>query len=343
MIDRLEAARAGLAVLAMTLAACGGGGTDPGAPSPNLPDAAQLAQDAGSGDYTVFAIDGARYTLSIDYVARRYRMLGGGVDKAGALEISADGTARGTGAPRWFRSGPGFIAGGFDFGLGAPQPFVAFRVFVSELSELAGEFNIAGLSTANGSSNSHIGAMRVTGASYAMCVDASVPTLARCPPASIRSYTVTRSGEDFVATPASGEALRFRIARAGGVTMYLRAERGTSNGDVFRLGLPPVAASSATAAGTTLHGMTSESGWQTVVSRLTGAPAQGHTIVAQPGAALAFPKLTVANFVNGPDGLYFGSRASDAAGVFALEHPLMTFVVGARNGAMAGRVGFFVP
>ena len=64
---------------------------------------------------------------------------------------------------------------------------------------------------------------------------------------------------------------------------------------------------------------------------------------AQPGAALAFPMLTVANVVNGPDGLYLGTRASDAASVFTLEHPLMTFVVGARNGAMAGRVGIFVP
>jgi hypothetical protein len=72
MIDRREAARAGLAVLAMTLAACGGGiGSDPalGAPPSSLPDAAPFAQDPSSGDYTVFASDGARYVLSIDYVA----------------------------------------------------------------------------------------------------------------------------------------------------------------------------------------------------------------------------------------------------------------------------------
>jgi hypothetical protein len=346
MIDRLEAARVALAVLAMTLAACGGGADSDsglGSPPSSLPDAAPLALDPSSGDYTVFATDGARYVLSIDYAARRYRMMGGGVDKAGALEIAADGTARGVGAPRWFRGGPGFIAGGFDFGLGAPQPFVAARAFVSEVSDLVGEFNIAGVSTGNGSSNSYIGATRITGASYELCSDAAVTSVARCPPASIRAYTVTRSGEDFVATLASGEALRFRVAPVGGANMYLRAEKATSNGDVFRLGLQPVAASSATAAGTTLHGMMSESGWQTVVSRLNGAPAQGHTIVAQPGAALAFLTLTLASFVNGLDGLYLGSRASDSASVFALEHPLMTLVVGARNGAMAGRVGVFVP
>jgi hypothetical protein len=34
-------------------------------------------------------------------------MISGGVDKAGALEVAADGTARGVGAPRWFRGGPG--------------------------------------------------------------------------------------------------------------------------------------------------------------------------------------------------------------------------------------------
>jgi hypothetical protein len=343
MIDRLDAPRAVLAALAMTLAACGGGGTDPGASPSSLPDAAPVSLDLRSGDYTVFATDGARYTLSIDYVARRYRMTGAGVDKAGSLEISADGTARGTGAPRWFRSGPGFIAGGFDFGLGVPQPFVAVRAFVSEVSALAGEFNIAGVSTSSGSGNSYVGATRITGASYELCVDPVITSVARCPTASVRPYTVTRSGEDFVATPATGEAIRFRVARVGGAYLYLRAEKATSNGDVFRLGLQPVATSSATAVGTTLHGMTSDAGWQTVVSRLTGAALQGHTLVAQPGAALAFPTLTVANFVNGPDGLYLGTRASDSASVFTLEHPLMTFVVGARNGAMAGRVGLFVP
>jgi len=296
-----------------------------------------------SGDYTVFATDGGRYTLSIDYVARRYRMTGAGVDKAGSLEISADGTARGIGAPRWFRSGPGFIAGGFDFGLGAPQPFVAARAFVSEVSALAGEFNIAGVSTSSGSANSYVGATRITGANYELCVDPVITSVARCPTASIRPHTVTRSGEDFVATPATGEAFRFRVARVGGADMYLRAEKATSNGDVFRLGLQPFAVTSATAAGTTLHGMTSDAGWQTVVSRLTGGAAQGHSIVAQPGAAFAYSMLVVGNVFNGPEGLYSGVRASDSASVFTLEHPLMTFVVGARNGAMAGRVGFFVP
>jgi hypothetical protein len=322
------------------------GGNDPDLLD-NVAALAPIVQDPRSGDYAVYATDGARYTLSIDYVARSYRMTGTGVDKTGSFGIAADGTAQstgtGTGTLRFFRSGPGFVIGGFDFDAGASRPFVAARAFVSEVSALAGEFNIAGVSTSNGSGNSYIGATRITGSNYELCSDPVITSVARCPTASIRPYTVTRSGEDFVATPAAGEALRFRVARVGGADMYLRAEKGTSNGDVFRLGLQPVAASSATAAGTALQGMTSDTGWQTVMSRLTGGAAQGHTIVAQPGASLAFPTLTVAKVVNGPDGLYLGTRASDSASVFALEHPLMTFVVGARNGAMAGRVGVFVP
>ena len=318
------------------------GGNDPD-PLDNVAALSPIAQDPRSGTYTVYATDGARYTLSLDYVARSYRMTGTGVDKAGAFEVGADGTAQGTGTSRVFRSGPGFVVGGFDFDAGAAKPFVGARSFVSEVSALGGEFNIAGASTSGGSANTYIGATRITGANYELCVDPVVTSVARCPTASIRPYTVTRSGEDFVATPATGEAIRFRVARVGGADMYLRAEKATSNGDVFRLGLQPVVTSTATAAGTTLHGMTSDAGWQTVVSRLTGAALQGHTLVAQPGAALAFPTLTVANFVNGPDGMYLGTRASDSANVFTLEHPLMTFVIGARNGVRAGRVGFFVP
>ena len=318
------------------------GGNDPDLLD-NVAALSPIAQDPRSGDYAVYATDGARYTLSIDYVARSYRMTGTGVDKSGSFEVAADGTAQGTGTSRYFRSGPGFVVGGFDFDAGASRPFVAARAFVSAVSALAGEFNIAGASTSNGSANSSIGATRITGSNYELCADPVITSVARCPTASIRPYTVTRSGEDFVATPATGEAFRFRVARVGDADMYLRAEQGTSNGDVFRLGLQPVAVTPATAVGTTLYGMTSDSGWQTVVSRLTGGAAQRHSIVAQPGAARAYSTLTVANVANGPDGLYLGSRASDSASVFTLEHPLMTFVVGARNGAMAGRVGFFVP
>ncbi len=308
---------------AFRVALSAAGGNDPD-PLDNVAALSPVAQDPRSGTYAVYATDGARYTLSLDYVARSYRMTGTGVDKAGVFEVAADGTAQGTGSSRVFRSGPGFVVGGFDFDAGAAKPFVGARSFVSEVSALAGEFNIAGVSTSSGSVNSYVGATRITGSNYELCVDPVITSVARCPTASIRPYIVTRSGEDFVATPATGEAFRFRVARVGGADMYLRAEKATSTGS-------------------TLHGMTTDAGWQTVLSRLTGGAAQAHALTAQPGAALAFPTLTVAHFVNGPDGLYLGTRASDSASVFTLEHPLMTFVVGARHGTMAGRVGIFVP
>jgi len=302
-----------------------------------------IAQDPRSGTYTAFATDGGKYTLVIDYVGRSYRMSGTGVDQSGALEIAADGTAKGVGTQRWFRSGPDFVAGGFDFVPGQGQAFVAARSFVTEVAELAGIFNVAGIAKNGSTLDSAIFSTRLAGSTYQLCTDGVVTSIEQCPLGSLRTYAVSRSIDEFVATPSSGDALRFRIARVGTALMYLRAERGTFAGDQFRLGLTPVATATATSAGLTLHGMSTEAGWQSVVSRLTGGIDQAHSIVAQAGAALPFPTLNAASFVGAPEGVYLAVRASDLANAFVFEHPLITYVVGARNGPMAGRAAIFVP
>lgn len=312
-------------------------------PLDNVASVASLAQDPRSGSYTVFATNGGQYTLAIDYVARTYRMSGTGVDQSGTFEVTGSGTAKGTGTQRWFRSGPGFIAGGFDFAAGQSQAFVAARSFLTDPAELAGDFNVAGVSVNAGVPDSIILSTRLAPSTYQVCTDGLVAPVSRCPAGSLRTYSVTRSGDDFLATAAGSQDLRFRVARVGGTLMYVRAERGTSSGDVFRIGWLPATTSSATTAGTTLHGMSTEAGWQTVVSTLTGGAAQAHTLTAQPGAALPFPTLSVASFLNAPEGVYLGQRASDSANTFVVEHPLMTYVVGARGGPMAGRAAIFVP
>jgi hypothetical protein len=323
-----------------TLGATSAGDTDP---ADNAVTLSPIAQDPRSGAYTAFATDGGQYTLTIDYVARSYRMSGIGVDESGSLEITADGTAKAAGSLRWFRSGPDFVAGGFDFVPGQGQAFVAARSFVATVAELSGTFNVAGI-TKNGSVlDSGIFSTRLAGSTYQLCANAAVITIDACPLASVRTYTVSLSRDEFVATPLSGDALRFRVARVGDALLYLRAERGTSTGDVFRIGLTPVGMTIANSAGITLHGMSTEAGWQTVDARLTGGTDQAHAITARAGAALAFPTLNAASFVGAPEGVYVAVRASDSASAFVFEHPLMTYVVGARNGPMAGRAAIFVP
>jgi len=312
-------------------------------PADNAATLSPIAQDPRSGTYTVFATDGGQYTLAIDYVGRSYRMSGTGVDESGPLEITADGTAKAAGSLRWFRSGPDFVAGGFDFVPGQGQAFVAARSFVATVAELSGTFNVAGITRNAGVLDSGIFSTRIAGSAYRLCANAAVVTIDACPPASVRTYTVSLSRDEFVATPPSGDALRFRVARVGDALLYLRAERGTPTGDVFRLGLTPVGIASATSAGITLHGMSTEAGWQTVDARLTGGVDQAHALTARAGAALAFPTLSAASFVGAPDGVYVAFRASDSANAFVFEHPLMTYVVGARSGPMAGRAAIFVP
>ena len=222
--------------------------------------------DPRNGVYYVYAANGTRQKLGINFDTRSYELTDSqGQSTSGTFSedaaepgtyvfassrvTSAVNTAR-------FRITSGAIVGAFPFekpwsnpAAYQAMPFVAARTFVTDPVQLDGTYNgFSVIRNSDGSSDSQILPMRITGHGTTLetCFDNEpIYGFEYCPAASKRTYVITAS-PDFAWTGTSSspaDVLQFRMARIGGQNIWLsgRDTDTAPNTHVFRVGLKDAA------------------------------------------------------------------------------------------------------
>jgi hypothetical protein len=225
------------------------------------------AGDARNAEYRVFATNGSRQTLALNFDTMSYTMTdGAGVvatDGFTAEPVAANGytfkssritstlnTAR-------FRLTDNTVVGSFPFTqVGstttyAVQPFIASNALVTTQADLAGTYNRLGINLTPTTRDSNIRQVAVTagGAQVLMCDEVAITAVANCPPASVRTYNVTPTTvpTDWRITNVANAADTglISIAQVGGEGVYLSAgtlATGAAGAVVFRVGVKQQAA-----------------------------------------------------------------------------------------------------
>jgi len=308
--------------------------------------------DARNGTYQVFASNGTKQALTLNFDTMAYAMM----DNNGAVSsnvFEADKTAAGSYlfiTPRnevnkvigaRFRINGDVVVGGFHFGVAkvpgtfAIQPFVAPRTLVADQQEIDGIYNRLGVNLQAGSRKANIRQALIGshGTVFQLCTD-PLKAIADClPAASLIQYTVspgpTPGVWNIVNIADSTDTGAFSIARIGGQNVYLSA--GTNpqapNDDVFRIGLPE----SATWPDTTSFGGDSAGAWgsanytattyETILAGPDVAPYGFQTPLSQPYPTIQgmkrFTPPSLANFI-------------------AIQNGVLTVVAGEAGGAASG-------
>jgi hypothetical protein len=226
-------------------------------------------EDARSGTYTMTAANAREYSLTLDFDAQRYHVVGNGVDQSGVFTQSGNvylfqpgnaASATGASTARFTPVTDG-IVGEFVLPEGA-LPFVAARSFDTTVASAAGTYNFAGRSvdTAGGLPAGIVQQAQLTADGHLLtCDDPTLYDIASCPAASITTGTVTVSGDTFTSTTANG-TMAFHVAQLETEKLFLSADAGSGTTRRFIVGAP--AATSFTPA--TFLGGTTEPSWGTI-------------------------------------------------------------------------------
>lgn len=311
------------------------------------------AGDARNAKYKVFATNGTRQALSLNFDTMSYVM----TDETGAtvsddfetdlseagtyLFKSARNTAKALNAR--FRLATDTVVGSFPFqvakvpGTYAVQPFFASRALVTTQSALDGIYTRLGINLQAATRDSNIRQVQVAngGTVVYMCNEVIITSIAACPPASLLTYNVTPgSTPDAWTITNVNDPLdtgSIYIARLAGKNVYLSA--GTTpkppNDALFRIGL----AESANWPVSTSSGGDTNGSWGTLdfdATTYSTVLARSDATVSAFGAALSSPSPTVLNLraFKGPSSeSYFGT-----------QDDTLSVVVGARTGPVAGYI-----
>jgi hypothetical protein len=222
----------------LALVACGGGGGG-GDPAP----APVPTPDARNGDYVMYAANAHPYTLSLNFDAKTYRVVGNGLDQSGAIGGDAaagfffqpTGVIAGFNTAR-FHTAPDAMIGNFRLPEGV-VPFVAARSFVTTSAEAAGNYNFLTRTVSTpGPNNTGIFNGEITaGGQVRTCNDLTIHHITTCPAASVVPGTLTVAGTEYTATTPNGP-FTFRIARIGTDKVFLRASASTATSRRFWIG-----------------------------------------------------------------------------------------------------------
>lgn len=307
--------------------------------------------DYRNGDYTVFAANGTRQTLSIDYDAGTYTMTDGvGITATGTLtapvapaqdwtfQSSRIGGAN-TSTLRDLRDS---IAGAFPFsvpfagaGTYAPYPFVATRAFVLTQSRLDGAYDRAGIEHAVGGSNSTITQIGISagGTVLKLCNDNGIYRIQNCPPASVVTNTVEADpavpGMWLLKDPGTGVVQgRFAVAMVDGEKVYLSAGLSPSGASqLLRIGVP---------AGTPATTFTS-AGWSTDGTLDATNATSTNYDMTMAAAGVGTLNLTRLGGTGSPGILVYSDPLPvPAQTYFTMRSQRLELLIGARNSVQAG-------
>ncbi|SCX44156.1 hypothetical protein [Variovorax sp. EL159] len=308
--------------------------------------------DARNGSYKVFAANGTKQTLALNFDTMSYVM----TDETGATSsdgIEVDKSETGTYLFRSQRNEAGkaintrfringdTVVGAFQFrvakvpGSYATQPFVAPRALVTDQNEIDGIYNRLGvnLQATSRASNIRQALIGLHGTVFQLCNDATKAIADCLPPAAPINYTVSPGATpgvwNIVNTADPTDTGAFSIARIGGQNVYLSA--GTNpqapNDDVFRIGLPETA----TWPVTTSSGGDTDGTWGSANYDATTYQA----ILARPdttfrafGAILGSARTNINGMKKFTD--------TTPANFVAIQNGVLTVVVGETGGASTG-------
>ncbi|HJV68114.1 CARDB domain-containing protein [Ideonella sp.] len=309
----------------------------------NTGEATTIAMDLRNGDYTVFASNGRTYTLSLDFNAMTYKMVGSQVNAAGTLTHDADGVGYVfgfTGTAR-FRMAPDLVVGGFDFNLEGSdhpydhgvRPFVAARVFSSDTAALVGRsFNQLGVNLRRNDKLESVVLPSTFGTGTLQSCMAPVPVrVDQCPADYLATYALTTVGSDIKGIEATtGDVIHFRLAQSGSALILLRSEDAAdATGRHFRVGL----AETTGLAGGSFATSSTRAAWGTTtltdIHYAYAATTTAGTLIDE--TADLSPLTSVA-----PAGLRRGNRSIDAAAIFLAQNDPLVLMLGASGGVAEG-------
>lgn len=303
--------------------------------------------DYRNGEYTVFAGNGTRQTLRIDFEAATYSMTdGAGITVSGTLtppvaparEWTFQSSRIGGVNTSTLRDLRDSIVGAFPFdtpfagaGTYAARPFIATRALVLNQRQLDGAYDRAGITqTPGGTRQSDISQMGISGGGTVLkiCNDTGIYRIANCPPASVVTSRVEADavpGIWQVRNPDTGALIgRIGVAMVDGEKIYLTAGVAPSDGSqVLRIGVPAnKAASTFTSAG-----------WSTLGTRDVGSvDPTVYDLTLDDGVATVH-NLTRAGGTGSP-GIHVYSEPGQT--YFSLRSQRLALLIGARSSVRAG-------
>lgn len=299
--------------------------------------------DYRNGDYLVFAANGSRQMLSIDFDKATYSVTDAAGDKTtGTLTkpaiadnpwdvLNSRITSGGVNTSSLYGLGDTVI-GAFPFA--APfsnpvtysaAPFVASRALVMKQGNLDGAYNRARIEVTATGRESAIAQIEISGGGTVMkqCTDLIIYRIDKCPQASLVTSAIAADGDTGLWTlknPADGSLLgRFAIADVDGEKVYLSA--GSTVGgasQVFAIGVPESAGYA------DFHGI----GWSTDATfDVSSVASSQYTVSLWP---VQMKTLTLAPLaVDSPTGMRFATDGADT--YFAMRSRRLETLIGARS------------
>lgn len=295
-----------------------------------------------NGDYMVFAANGSRQKLHIDFDAKTYDVTDAAGDKTSGT-FSANGTgwvfsnSRVPGIPNnaTFLTLKDSFAGGFPFAVpfSSPvtyknAPFIATRAFVTTQAKLDGTYDRARVDYTSADRESAIAQIRISDGGTVMkqCVDQKIYRIENCPSGSVATTAVTADTEAGLWTlkDTSGAVVgKFGIAMVEGDKIYLSAGTSTALANqVMAIGVPAAAT----------YADFNASGWATDGDINLSTVSPGLYSLTAPGGPGITKSLTLATIVDAPAGMRIAFDRADASQqYFAMRSSKLDVLIGTRG------------
>lgn len=219
--------------------------------------------DVRNGNYKVYASNGSRYTLALDFDASTYALSGSNVGDAntsgtfravasetGSFEFASTRITSTANTAR-FRLNGETVVGAFPFGnVGASpavysvKPFFASRALELDQTALDGVYNRFGIAY-GASLASDITQIRISGGGtvYTHCPHLNIYVIDKCPAETVTRYTIKpgATNDTWQLVNASGGVVgSFALAKVGNQHVFLiaGADSTGSTDALFRIGVP---------------------------------------------------------------------------------------------------------
>jgi hypothetical protein len=313
----------------------------------------ELSFSVGNGDYrngryTVYAANGSRQVLAIDFDKASYTLTDAAGDaSSGTLTAgaSSDGywkvqSSRSKSSVLALRGLGDNIVGALPFAVGykspttyEPFPFIASRALVLQQGKLDGTYDRGRIDYSATGKESTITQIQVSGGGKVMkqCLSLTVYKIERCPSADVSVSNIEpdpqQPGLWMMKSAVDGSLFgRFALADFGGETVYLSAGPSTYNSQVLAVGVPAAPD----------YADFSSRGWSADGSTdVAVAAGSKYTLSTSIGAITTQADLTLAPQPSyGPLGMRSATQGGDA--YVAMRSKRLELLIGERGTAKAG-------
>jgi hypothetical protein len=309
-----------------------------GIPGNNTATVVTDVVDARNGAYQLYAANAQVYTMTVDFDALTYAVLGNGIDARGPL-TSSDQLTYAISTNEDIHASPAaadLLVGAFDFGAG-PQPYIAARSFATSAADIGtAPFTIFGISTNHlGTTTSTIDSQSFDpSGSMANCSSQSqIYRVAACPSSFLTNFALSFDGADITGVDSvDHDTIHFRVAKSGSTRLVLRAETDAAcNCSRFDVGVTDnVLGLAGTFAGASSTGSTGG-------LRLTDT-SYDVTWVSPTGVTSTDSAVLGVQGTSAPVGLRGGVRGSDSSFIYVVENAPIALVVGAFSSPANGTI-----